>query len=354
MNRNRFFLAIAFVLMILPSMAGKHPKNVIFLIGDGMGLAQTYAGMVKNKAPLALESFRHIGIVKTYSASHFTTDSGAGGTALATGVKTKNGMIGMNPDSVAVESILHLAEKNNLATGVVSACAVTHATPASYVAHQINRNMYEAIAADYLKVDIDVFIGGGKKYFANRTGDDRNLLSELRQKNYKVVESMPALLQVQKGKVAGLLYEDHPPAMPERGDFLPQATQKAIELLHSSRKGFFLMVEGSQIDWAGHDNDSERIAREVIDFDKAVKAALDFAREDGNTLVIVTADHETGAMSLLDGSIMQGEFKAAYSSGNHSGIPVPVYAFGPGAAEFTGFLENTAFKGKIASLLRIK
>jgi alkaline phosphatase len=354
MNRDRLLLAIAFVLMVLPSMAVKHPKNVIFLIGDGMGLAQTYAGMVKNKAPLSIESFRQIGIVKTYSASHFTTDSGAGGTALASGVKTKNGMIGMNPDSVAVESILQLAEKNNLSTGIVSACAVTHATPASFVAHQINRNMYEAIAADYLKVDVDVFIGGGKKYFANRTSDERNLIDELQKKNYKVVESLPALLQVQKGKIAGLLYEDHPPAMPERGDFLPQATRKAIELLQQSRKGFFLMVEGSQIDWAGHDNDSERIALEVIDFDRAVKAALDFAREDGNTLVIVTADHETGAMSLLDGSLKNGEFKAAYSSGNHSGIPVPVYAFGPGAAEFTGFIENIDFKEKIASLLRIK
>lgn len=354
MNRKQQFLVLTFLLMLLPAMAVKHPKNVIFLIGDGMGLAQTYSGMVHNKAPLTIESFRHIGLVKTYSASHFTTDSGAGGTALATGVKTKNGMIGMNPDSIAVESILHLAEKNNLATGVVSACAVTHATPASYVAHQINRNMYEAIAADYLNVDIDVFIGGGKKYFSNRTSDDRDLISELKTKNYKVVESMSQLKSVQKGKVAGLLFEDHPPAMPERGNFLPDATASALSLLKQNRKGFFLMVEGSQIDWAGHDNDAARIAKEVVDFDKAVKAAMDFAIKDGNTLVIVTADHETGAMSLLDGNLKAGEFKAAFSSGNHSGIPVPVYAFGPGAEEFTGFMQNTCFKGKLTELLRLK
>ncbi len=354
MNRKFFFVITAFLLMLLPLMAVKHPKNVIFLIGDGMGLAQTHAGMVKSKKPLALESLKHIGLVRTYSANNFTTDSGAGGTALATGVKTKNGMIGMNPDSVAVESILHQSEKNNLATGIVSACAVTHATPASFVAHQINRNMYEAIAADFLKTDIDVFIGGGKQHFVNRTSDDRNLVSELKSKNYKVVDSMSELKQLNGGKVAGLLYEEHPPAMPERGNFLPEATNVAIQLLSKNRKGFFLMVEGSQIDWAGHANDAERIANEVIDFDKAVQEALDFAKEDGNTLVVITADHETGGMTLPGGNIQNHEYKAMFSTKGHSGVLVPVYAFGPGAEEFTGFMENTIFKGKFAELLRLK
>lgn len=354
MNRKLFFVLTTFLLLMLPLMAVKHPKNVIFLIGDGMGVAQTYAGMVKSKEPLAIESLKHIGLVKTYSASHFTTDSGAGGTALATGVKTKNGMIGMNPDSVAVESILHLSEKNNLATGIVSACGVTHATPASFVAHQVNRNMYEAIAADFLKVDIDLFIGGGMKNFVNRTSDDRNLVSELKGKNYQVVESMSELKKVKGGKVAGLLYEDHPPAMPERGNFLPDATTIAIQLLNKNRKGFFLMVEGSQIDWAGHSNDAERIANEMIDFDKAIKAALDFAKADGNTLVVITADHETGGMSLTDGKIQNHEYKALFSTKGHSGILVPVYAYGPGAEQFTGFMENTIFKSKFAELLRLK
>lgn len=354
MNRRHLLPLIALMLIVVQAFAVKHPRNVIFLIGDGMGLAQTHAGMIKNKQPLTIESFQQIGIVKTNSASHFTTDSGAGGTALASGVKTKNGMIGMNSDSVAVESILHLSEKNNLATGIVSACAVTHATPAAYVAHQVNRAMYEAIAADFLKVDIDVFIGGGRKYFSNRSSDDRDLISELKKRKYKVVETMTELEKLSSGRVAGLLYEDHPPAMPERGNFLPKATEKAIEILSKNRKGFFLMVEGSQIDWAGHDNNADRIADEVIDFDNAVKAALDFAKEDGNTLVIVTADHETGAMSLLDGNLKDGTFKSAFSSGGHSGIPVPVYSYGPGAEAFTGFLDNTEFKVLIANLLKLK
>jgi alkaline phosphatase len=354
MNRKQVLLVSMFLLMILPLMADGKPRNIIFLIGDGMGLAQTHAGMVKNIQPLAIESFKHIGLVNTSSSSHFTTDSGAGGTALASGVKTKNGMIGMDPDSVAIESIIHLAAKNRLATGIVASCAVTHATPASFVAHQVNRNMYEEIAADFLKVDIDVFIGGGMRHFANRTIDNRNLVNELKSKQYQVVESMQALKQVKTGKVAGLLYNEHPPAMPDRGDFLPDATDAAITLLAQSKKGFFLMVEGAQIDWAGHANDTETIALEVIDFDKAVRVALDFAQKDGNTLVVVTADHETGAMSLLGGDTETGVIRAAYSSTNHSGILVPVYAYGPGAEEFMGFIDNTEFKGKFADLLKLK
>ena len=230
---------------------------------------------------------------------------------------------------------------------------MTHATPASFVAHQVNRSMYEAIAADFLKVDIDVVIGGGKNHFVNRA-DDRNLLTELKSKNYKVVETMADLKKLSSGKVAGLLYEEHPPAMPERGDFLPEATKVALQLLSKNRKGFFLMVEGSQIDWAGHANDGERIALEVIDFDQAVKAALEFAKEDGNTLVVITADHETGGLTLPGGNLKEGKFNSAFSSKAHTGVLVPVYAYGPGAEEFTGFMENTIFKSKFAEMLRLK
>ncbi len=354
MNRKQVLLVSMLLVLILPLIAAAKPRNIIFLIGDGMGLAQTHAGIVKNKQSLAIESFNYIGLVNTSSSTHFTTDSGAGGTALASGVKTRNGMIGMGPDSVAIESIIHLAEKNNLATGIVVSCAVTHATPASFVAHQVSRNMYEAIAADFLKVDIDVFIGGGMNHFADRQSDNRNLVEELKEKHYQVVETMQELKKVTSGKVAGLMYEEHPPAMPERGDFLPDATEAALNLLAQSKKGFFLMVEGAQIDWAGHANDADIIAQEVIDFDKAVKVALDFARKDGNTLVVVTADHETGAMSLLDGNAETGTLNSAFSTGGHSGILVPVYAFGPGASEFMGFLDNTEFKGKFADLLKLK
>lgn len=301
----------------------KSPKNVIFLIGDGMGIAQVYAGMVANGNRLALEQCTFSGFSKTYSYNNFTTDSGAGGTALACGVKTKNGMIGMTPDSVAAESILELAEKNKLSTGIVVACAVTHATPASYIAHQVNRNMYEEIAIDFLKTDVDVFIGGGKKYFMDRT-DGRNLTNELKAKNYKIVYNIEDVKAVKSGKLAGLLYDDQNPNMPERGDMLPDATMAAIDILDNNKKGFFLMVEGSQIDWAGHDNNTKQVVKEMLDFDKTIGKVLEFAKKDGNTLVIITADHETGGMTILNGKMGSDEMTASFSSKGHSGVPVPV------------------------------
>jgi len=345
------FLILSFSSM--PVSAQKKPKNVIFLIGDGMGIAQIYSGMVANGNKLALERCTYSGFSKTYSSSNFTTDSGAGGTALACGVKTKNGMIGMSPDSAAVESILELADRNDKSTGIVVACAVTHATPASFIAHQVNRSMYEEIAADYLKTDIDVFIGGGRKYFEDRT-DDRNLTNELKAKNYQVAYTLDDVKAIKTGKLAGLLYEDHNPGMNERGTMLPDATMAAIDILDNNSKGFFLMVEGSQIDWAAHDNNSEQLVKEVLDFDQTIGRVIDYAQKDGNTLVIITADHETGGMTILDGKFGSDKMKAVYTTKNHSGVPVPVFAFGPGAQNFTGFMENISFKDKIGNLLKLK
>jgi alkaline phosphatase len=339
--------------MVCNAFAQKSPRNVIFLIGDGMGLSQVYAAMVSNGNHLQFERFKSVGFSKTYSYDNFTTDSGAGGTALACGVKTRNGMIGMNPDSVAVPSVLEIAEKNGLSTGIVVACALTHATPASYIAHQVNRNMYEAIAADFLKTDIDVFIGGGRKYFEQRE-DDRNLTDELKVRNYQIAYTMDDVRNIKTGKLAGLLYPEHNPPMPERGSMLPDATMAAIDLLDNNKKGFFLMVEGSQIDWACHDNNAEQAVQEVLDFDNVIGRVLDYAEHDGNTLVIVTADHETGGLTFPNGNMGEKTFDAAFSTKSHTGTPVPVYAFGPGAASFSGFMENTSLKAKIEKLLHLK
>ena len=340
--------------ILLGSMsAAIRPKNVIFLIGDGMGMAQVYAAMVANGNKLEVERCKYVGYSKTYCANRFVTDSGAGGTALATGVKTNYGMIGMSPDSVAVETILEQSERNGLATGIVVTCAITYVTPATFIAHQHHRSMYEEVAADFLKTDIDVFIGGGRKYFETRK-DGRNLIQELKDKQYQIAFDMDEVKKINSGKLAGLIHEDQPPAMPERGDLLPDATMTAINILNKNEKGFFLMVEGSQIDWAGHSNDVKQIIMETLDFDKTVGKVLDFAEKDKTTLVIITADHETGGLTLTDGNINQRKVKTHFSTKSHSGIPVPVFAFGPGAEEFTGFMENIDFKGKIEKLLKLK
>jgi alkaline phosphatase len=348
-----FGLLILFIIPLQQIEARKSPRNVVFLIGDGMGIAQVYAGMVANGNKLNLERCTYTGFSKTYSSNKFTTDSGAGGTALACGVKAKNGMIGMSPDSVVVQSILELSSKNKMATGIVVACAVTHATPASFIAHQVNRNMYDEIAADYLKTNIDVFIGGGRKYFEDRN-DGRNLTAELIAKNYQVVYKLDDAKAVKAGKLAGLLYDDQNPAMPERGSMLPDATEAALNILSTNKNGFFLMVEGSQIDWAGHDNNGSQVVKEVLDFDQTVGRVLDFAQKDGHTLVIITADHETGGLALLNGRFGSDDMKVVFQSKDHTGVPVPVFAYGPGAEDFTGFMENTSFKAKLEKLLKFK
>ncbi|MCB2218857.1 MAG: alkaline phosphatase [Bacteroidetes bacterium] len=325
-------------------------KNIILLIGDGMGVSQIYAAMIANHGHLSLEGFTHVGFSKTYSANDFITDSGAGGTAIATGYKTYDHAIGVDADTIPRASILEIAESNGKATGLVATSEITHATPASFIAHVPNRNDYEEIAKSFLETDIDVFIGGGYKYFADRE-DNRNLIDELQKKNYTVCTSTDQLKDVKTGKLAGLIYDDKPPRKRKgRDDMLMIATQKAIEILNQSESGFFLMIEGSQIDWGAHKNNTDYIIEEMLDFDAVVGAVLDFARHDGNTLVIVTADHETGGMSIMNGDFSTGEVSAKYSSFGHTGVMVPVFADGPGDDLFGGIYENTAIFEKMKLL----
>ncbi len=324
-------------------------KNIILMIGDGMGLAHLYAGYTAQKGVLNITSIPYIGIKKTNSSDNYITGSASSGTAMSTGKKTKNGMLGMGPDSTKLKTILELAEEYGLATGVISTSSITHATPAAFVSHQVSRHMPEAIAYDFLKSDIDLFIGGGKKYFAERS-DQANLIDSLEAKNFEVLTDIQKVKNFEGGKLAGLLAEGHIPRYSEgRGDMLPVSTEKAINTLRANQKGFFLMVESSQIDWGGHANDTEYIVEEVIDFDNAVEKALDFAREDGETLVIVTADHETGGFAVDQGNLEKGEITGKFTTDGHTGLWVPVYAYGPGATSFAGFYDNTDLFAKMKS-----
>ncbi len=324
----------------------EHPKNIIFLIGDGMGVSHIYAGMTANHGRLAIEQFKHIGFIKTYSSDNYVTGSASSGTAMSSGKKTKNGMLGMDPDTIALRSILEIAEEHGLASGLVSTSAITHATPASFIAHQPNRNMYEEIAADFLKTEIDVFIGGGRDHFMKRE-DGRDLTKELEERGYNVLFDMDNISGITEGKLAGLTADGHNPRYSEgRGDMLPDATVTAMKILNNNKKGFFLMVEGSQIDWGGHANSTEYIVEEVIDFDHAIAKALEFAKTDGNTLVVVTADHECGGLGINGGSFEDGTVEGGYTTKGHTGVMVPVFAYGPGAKEFMGIYENTALFDK--------
>lgn len=328
----------------------KKPKKVILMIGDGMGTSQVFAGVTANGGQLFLNNFKHVGFATTQSSSHYITDSAAGGTALSTGQKTYNGAIGVNTDTVAIKTILEMAEEKGLATGLVSTSAITHATPASFIAHQGSRGSYEDIAADFLKTDIDVFIGGGYKHFAQRK-DQRDLTRELQDKGYLVLRDMDEIAKVKSGKLAGLTADEHNEVYPKRKMSLPLSTQTAINILNQNSKGFFMMVEGSQIDWGGHAQNTIYIVNEMLDFDRAVGKALEFAANDKETLIVVTADHETGGMGLSGGNIKTGMVKAAYTSKDHTATMVPVFAYGPGAEHFTGIIDNTDIPKAIMKLL---
>ena len=327
------------------------PKNIILLIGDGMGVTQVFSGITANGGALNLMNMKQIGFSKTQSADKYITDSAAGGTALACGVKTYNGAIGVDKDGNKATSILELGEQNGKATGLVSTSAITHATPASFIAHVASRSSYEDIALDFLKTEVDVFIGGGMKHFSDRQ-DGKNLITELEAKNYRVFNNLEEAASVNSGNLAVLTAPEHNDVATKRPLKLDLATEKAITVLDNNKgkKGFFLMVEGSQIDWGGHQNDAGYVVTEMLDFDRAIAKALEFAVKDRNTLVIVTADHETGGMSLVGGDIKKGSVKTNFGSSDHTAVMVPVFAFGPGAQEFQGIYENVEVFNKMKSL----
>lgn len=328
----------------------KKPKNIIMMIGDGMGTSQITAGITANGGTLFLNNFKNIGFALTNSSSHYITDSAAGGTALSTGQKTYNGAIAVDNDTVPIKTILEKAEEKGLSTGLVSTSAITHATPASYIAHQGSRGSYEDIAADFMKTDIDVFIGGGYKHFAERA-DKQNLIEELQKNGYKVLRDMDEIAKVKSGKLAGLTADEHNEVYPKRKMNLPLSTQTALKILSNNKKGFFIMIEGSQIDWAGHQKNTIYSIHEMLDFDRAVGKALDFASADCETLIIVTADHETGGLAVVGGDFKSGKVVGEFATSNHTATMVPVFAYGPGAEYFTGIMDNTDVAKIIIELL---
>jgi alkaline phosphatase len=329
-------------------------NSIILFIGDGMGLADVSAAMAVTKGQMHIASSTSVALVKTNSIDDYITDSAAGGTAYSTGKKTKNGYLGVDSSGVALKSILELASEAGFGTGLVSTSSITHATPASFIAHQAGRGDNEAIAADFLKTPIDVFIGGGRNYFSRRT-DGRDLLAELGAKGYLVPDSNQYPSATSPDKLAWLTAGGHNPSILKgRGDMLPRSTDLALDILGKKSEKFFLMVEGSQIDWGGHGNDQDYILTEMLDFDKAIGIGMKYADEHPGTLVIVVADHETGGVSLTGGNLQEGTVKMSFSTTDHTGIMVPLYAYGTGSDAFKGIMENTDVNTLMIKLLRLK
>ena len=323
------------------------PANIVLLIGDGMGVGQVTAARIEHGS-LHMERLPVGGLLTTFASNRLVTDSAASGTAFATGHKTYNGAISVSPDKEPLKTVLEYAEERGLATGLVATCSITHATPAVFAAHVDSRQNEKEIARQMTASGVDVLFGGGWSYFLPNSEpggvrtDGLNLLDELRKR-------MPVALTVTDFRslpdtdaAAALLYPGHPPTVASREPSLAEMTGRALEILSRDEDGFFVMIEGSQIDWAGHENDHGWLMDEMADFDEAVGVVMDFAETDGRTLVIVTADHETGAYSVLDGSLERNLVtRPDFGSGDHSAAMVPVLAYGPGSAAFGGMQDNT-------------
>jgi len=368
------------------SEEGGGAKNVILLIGDGMGFAQVTAARIYHVGPdgdLNMDTLDYTGYVSTHSLNSLVTDSAAAGTALATGKKTNNRIISQSPTGKEYETILEVAKELGKATGIVTTARITHATPAVFGAHSSSRYNWDDIAKDYLyQVQPDLLLGGGLRYWlddsepgSHRTVEklmeqglseeeaqaDDGLIDDAQRQGYAVVynqSELDALNMGSEDKVLGLFALSHmsyeierPPEEPH----IAHMTQKALEFLEKDPDGFFLMVEGARIDHAGHANNITLNVHDTIAFDEAVGVALDFAEEHPDTLVVVTADHECGGLSVeypFESFPAEGEFikdldnesdyrYGIWTSGSHTAVDVPVMASGPCAKHLTGRLDNT-------------
>ena len=334
------------------------PKNVILLISDGTGLSQISSAFFYKESTPNYTRFKNIGLIKTSSSKEDITDSAAGATAFACGVKTYNGAIGVDDNETPVKNIVEIVSTKGIKTGVIATCAITHATPASFYAHVKSRGMEEEIALDLVGSKIDFFAAGGIDFF-NKRKDGQDLINTLKNKQFSInTNALANFSEIQSNEKVGFLLagKELPRIEDGRGDFLSKATELGVQYLNKDNSGFFLMSEGSQIDWGGHGNDASYLISELIDFDDAIGKALDFAEKDGNTLVIVTSDHETGGFTLAakkkkreDGSEYSdySEIGPTFSTGGHSATLIPVFAYGPGSENFIGVYENNEIFEKI-------
>lgn len=327
------------------------------MIGSGMGLTQISAGMYTNGNQLNLEKFPVTGLHKAYAGNSLISDAAAGATAFACGVKTYNGAIGVDMDSLPVKSMFQYAEERQLSTGLVSTASITHATTASFVAHVKSSQHNEEIAESFLDMEVDFFVGGGKKYFDQRQKDKRDLVQKLKQKGYVVSHylEMPIHdIPIDFDRNFAYFTADTEPESYYRGrNYLEKVCQLApLFLKRHGDNGFVLVVESAQIEWGGHANDPDYIVSETLEFDRAIGKVLEFAERDGQTLVLVTADHETGGFSINQNSRMDS-LVTSFTTDGRTGVLLPVFAYGPGAEAFSGVYENTAVFDKMLTALGI-
>lgn len=326
-----------------------------------MGLSQITAALYARHNQSVFERFPVTGLISTPSSSHLITDSAAGATAFSCGCKTYNGAIGVNSRKKPCKTLFEIADSLQLATGIAVNCTVTHATPASFVAHVHSRKEMEEIAPWFLVNQVDFLVGGGAKYFGGAAyfgpgqTPKANLLDKMRAAGYIISQNAFDTLPPPpdpKQPFCWLTASEEPPKATVGRNYLPAITAMGTQFLkeRNAGRGFIMLIEGSQVDWAGHGNDRDWLLAEMKDFENSIAAALDFAQKDGETLVVVTADHETGGMSILQGSTMD-TLDLHFNTKGHTASMIPVFAYGPGAELFGGIYENTGIFDRLLRLL---
>lgn len=352
----------------ISSASDPKANNIILFIGDGMGAEHRKAARwakVGETGKLAMDDMPASGLLQTHSADNVIADSAAATTAMATGVKTNNGVIGLDANLGYVSTILEKAKKQGKRVGLVTTTHIVHATPAAFAAHIKDRNLTKEIAEQLLGTGVDILLGGGEDVFlptsdngcfpeAGERNDGRNVINEAIANGYLYVCDPNSFASLETSPTLRLigLFADEGMTRPYSPS-LAEMTQKAIDVLSQSSNGFFLMVEGGQIDWASHNNDAKNAISDTIGLDEAVEVAKQFASTANDTLIIVTADHETGGMVVsLSPSGLPGEdgpfstpdgslFYVNWSTTDHTAVDVPVTSQGPLSGRLNGINDNT-------------
>lgn len=339
-------------------IAGSRVRNVVLMIGDGMSLSHIAALRTVNKGAVNLAQAQAAGLVITTALDSLITDSAAAATAMSTGHKARYHTVAVDSLDRPYPTLIDHAHRAGLAAGVVCTCRLWDATPAAFLAHTPEREAPYEIIGQFPESNCDLLMGGGAMAFTGRP-DGRDLFREMEAKGYRVSRSLEECAAQEQhaspgDKVLCVYAEKDVPLPLERGNLLPDASRLALDhLRRMSPRGFFLMIEGSQLDDYGHTNDLDLLMQETADFDRTVGEVMKWAEADGETLVIVTADHETGGLTLVGGSEKEGKAVGHFSTGGHSGTIVPAYLYGPSSDTFTGIYHNTEIYHRIMHLLHL-
>jgi len=365
--KKNIILALFFIISFDVFSQESESPNIILMIGDGMGLTQITSGMYSNNNKVALEDFQYIGLSKTHSYDNLVTDSAAAGTAMSSGKKTQNYVLGLDHMGNPLKSILSICQDKGYSTALIATSNILHATPAAFFANIDYRYNYESIADQMTKSGINYFVGGGEQYFNSRK-DKRNIINEMTENGYEFVYNISDYEKNKSNYIGFFTAKDEPyyyykgvnysyredePVEDFKGreSYLARSTEATLKKLKELSKPFFIMIEGSQIDWGGHDNNQEYMVSQFLEFNETIKVVLEFAKKDKNTVVVVTADHETGGAAIVRGDLSSSTIKNRFATPNHTASMVPVFSFGPNAHLFKGIYENTEIFNKLLSIV---